>query len=393
MTSERRTVLFHSGCLTRTPGGDISSNESVIQLYNALANAWGGMDLIAPVAEKAAPKSFAIDPRAIHVIPLPGFASGWEYHFCKFVPIAWRLNAVIQEHASSWKRLWLVDLDPLCFVARISAERVGLAAFAYLRGDDVLEVVARRGPLLRAPARIYAAALAQAGKWLVRRTPTFVAGHDLYLRYRDIQPRLSHFVPTVLREAELDRSPRAEPGKPFRMLFVGRFVALKGLEVLLSAFAEQYHAGFDIQLTLVGEGPLHRSLKCQAVALGIDSAVHFTGFVLPGPALDRIYRDHDLFVLPSYSEGFPKVLIEAFAKGMPVLSTKVGSVPIVVQHGDNGVLVPPGNANQLGLAIRTLVNDISSWRRMSDGAKASAHLYTVERQVKRIEAFISGGEN
>jgi glycosyltransferase involved in cell wall biosynthesis len=390
---ERRTALLHSGCLTRTPDGSYTSQESVLRLYNALAGAWGGLDVIAPVSGQGAPGPFALAPQAVRVIPLPGYASGWQFYCGKFVPIVRRLDLLIRRHCAGWKLLWLLDLVPLSLVGSISAERVGLPTVVYLRGDDVREVVARRSPLLRPPARVFAAALARAGVWLVRRSPTFVAGDDLFRRYRDIQPRLHHFVPAVLSEAELKQSPRVRPGKPFRALWVGRFIGLKGVEILLTAFAAQRRDGLDVELTLVGDGPLRQSLEQQVVALGLDGVVHFAGFVLPGPELDRIYSEHDLFVLPSLSEGFPKVLLEALVHGLPVLGTTVGSVPRVIQDGGNGLLVPPGDAGRLGSALSRLVNDPASWRRMSDGAMASARLYTLERQLAQIEACVAEGEN
>jgi glycosyltransferase involved in cell wall biosynthesis len=390
---DKRTAVLHAGCLTRTSDACYTSQESVLQLYNALARAWGGLDVIAPVANQDIPGPFALDPQAVRVIPLPGFTSGWQFHCWKIVPIACKLDALIRQQSAGWKRLWLVDLVPLSLVGRISAERVGLPTVGYLRGDDTFEVVARRTPLLRPAARIFALALARAGVWLVRRTPTFVAGDDLYRKYRDIQPRLYHFVPTVLREAELVQSPRVGPGSPFRALFVGRLIGLKGLEVLLTALAAERRAGFDVELTLVGDGPLRPSLERQAMALGLDGVVRFEGFVSPGPMLDRIYFDHDIFILPSFSEGFPKVLVEALAHGLPVLGTTVGSVPRVIQDGSNGLLVRPGDVEGLRFALRRLANDPASWRRMSDSARASARLYTLERQLAQVEALVAEGES
>jgi glycosyltransferase involved in cell wall biosynthesis len=133
------------------------------------------------------------------------------------------------------------------------------------------------------------------------------------------------------------------------LLWVGRMVPVKGLEVLLEACALLKQQGRRFRLNLVGDGPLRQSLGAAAARRGITDLVHFAG----ASAQDRLpdwYRAADLFVLPSRSEGVPNVLRESLACGTPFVATDVGGISEIASDVGN-CLVPPGDAGALAGAI------------------------------------------
>lgn len=149
------------------------------------------------------------------------------------------------------------------------------------------------------------------------------------------------------------------------LLFVGRLVPYKGVDVLIRAMR-----GFNGRLAVVGDGPLRESLSRLAADIGVTDRVRFVGAV-PDEQVVALYHACDALVLPSVTraEAFGMVQLEAMACGKPVISTDLPSgVPWVNQHGESGLVVPPGDVEGLGAGLQTLFAD--SARRAALGAGA-----------------------
>ena len=148
---------------------------------------------------------------------------------------------------------------------------------------------------------------------------------------------------------------RARDG-PFRFLFAGRHERQKGLDLLLEATAKLRDAPRDpFVVDILGEGSLTAALRARAHDLGLDGVVRFRG-ALPRAGVVAAFRGSDAFVLPSRSEGFPIVLLEAWAAGLPVIATAVGGVPHVAVPG-TAQLVPPEDPAALADAMASMMSD------------------------------------
>jgi len=158
--------------------------------------------------------------------------------------------------------------------------------------------------------------------------------------------------------------------------FVGRIVPQKRVDVLLRAYAHlEPQLRESCSLTVVGDGPLVPHLMSLAHALGIGSRVNWLGH-LDGQA---IMNSFDVFCLPSDFEGFPYVLLEAMAAGLPVVATDVGGVEEMVRHGANGLVVPVGQPKALSQALTTLLRNRSVRMRMGRSALDRVNEFTVEK--------------
>jgi glycosyltransferase involved in cell wall biosynthesis len=172
-------------------------------------------------------------------------------------------------------------------------------------------------------------------------------------------------------------APSKEPSRrldrdDLRILFVGRLVYYKGLDILLHAIASV--ADRPVQLTIVGEGPLRGELEGLAATLGVQDRVHIAGAV-DDQALLEIYRSHDVFVMPSGSraETFGMAMCEAMAAGLPAVSTTVGTgTDWVNLNGVTGLVVRPGDPVELAEALRTLAGDSDLRTRLGCGARERA---------------------
>jgi glycosyltransferase involved in cell wall biosynthesis len=141
-----------------------------------------------------------------------------------------------------------------------------------------------------------------------------------------------------------------------RLLFVGRLVDIKGVDLLLEAFMsfESVRPGWD--LVIAGTGPLEHELS-QSVPVRIRDRVHWLGFI-DHDALPHLYAASNVLVLPSLQEPWGVVVTEALASGLPVVAsnTSGAAVEIIGRHG-GGILVPPGDAIQLSAALTKITSD------------------------------------
>lgn len=141
-----------------------------------------------------------------------------------------------------------------------------------------------------------------------------------------------------------------------RLLFVGRLAAVKGIPVLFEALAQLRTHHPDVRLTLVGDGPDREGLQALATRLGIADMVTFAGYADEDGVAVHL-AGSDIFVLPSFAEGVPVVLMEAMAARLPVVASRVAGVPELVEDGESGYLVPPGSVEALVARIGTLLAD------------------------------------
>ena len=140
------------------------------------------------------------------------------------------------------------------------------------------------------------------------------------------------------------------------LLCVGRLTPAKGQAILLEAVAQLQKLGIFVTLTLVGMGPDEQSLRQYAERLGIGGQVQFTGAVDQDHILDY-YQAADMFVLPSFAEGLPVVLMEAMAMEIPCITTAITGIPELIDNGRDGLLVPASDSAGLTQAIEQLVKD------------------------------------
>jgi glycosyltransferase involved in cell wall biosynthesis/uncharacterized membrane protein YbhN (UPF0104 family) len=141
------------------------------------------------------------------------------------------------------------------------------------------------------------------------------------------------------------------PHPPVRVVAAGRLVPEKGFEVLIEAARILAAEGLDLTVEIVGDGPGARRLE--ALAQEADGRVRLTSSIAPSELGSHIERAHAL-VAPSLREGMGLVALEALSYGRPVIASRTGGLPEAVADGEDGLLVPPGDAQALARAIRQL---------------------------------------
>ncbi len=173
------------------------------------------------------------------------------------------------------------------------------------------------------------------------------------------------------------------PAKDRVLVYVGNLEAVKGVAHLIDAMKRLVEPP---RLSILGDGSERKALEAQSSGLG--ERVTFHGWV----DLEQVpthLAAADLLVLPTLSEGFPNVILEAMAAGLPVVVTNILGIPEIVDDGVNGLLVPPEDPAALAEAIEKLLGDPNLRERMGTANRAKAGGYAWEAFGDRLEVVLT----
>lgn len=177
------------------------------------------------------------------------------------------------------------------------------------------------------------------------------------------------------------------------ILHVARLVDMKGTSYLIRAFAALSRRHTDVQLVIIGDGPLKRSLRTLAQSLAVESRLQFLG-ALPHAQVLAWMRKAAMLVLPSVQtttgrvEGLGMVLLEAAATGVPVVASRVGGIPEGVVDGLTGLLVPERDTDALSKCMNELLHEPMARARMRVQARAFVERrFDIRQQGEKLEQF------
>jgi glycosyltransferase involved in cell wall biosynthesis len=220
-------------------------------------------------------------------------------------------------------------------------------------------------------------------------SPSTVDESPFLRRYKD----KVHVIPNGVNVEEFDlkygkEECKAALGLSGRhvILFVGSIHQLKGIDTLLEAILKIVgKVQRDVVFVLVGAGDIshYEQMACD---LGVDSYVKFTGYV--GAKKPLYYGASDIFVLPSFTEAFPLVILEAMASGLPIVASRVGGIPDIVTE-KIGILVRPGDPHALAEAIYRLIVDQSTSLAMGLAGRQSISAYSWKKIAEDVEKLFS----
>ena len=201
-------------------------------------------------------------------------------------------------------------------------------------------------------------------------SPTLVVGISTALtaRAERLGAKRTMTIPNGVDFGHLAKVPRGEK-IAHRVVAVARLSPEKGLTFLIDALKIARHSVEDAELFIVGGGALESELKAFTAERSLQDVVHFLGAKPNAEAMAEVARS-GVFVLPSLGEGLGIVLLEAQALGVPVIGTRVGGIPDVIEHEKTGLLAPPSDAKALAEAIVRLLTDAPLAERCTAEAKA-----------------------
>jgi glycosyltransferase involved in cell wall biosynthesis len=187
----------------------------------------------------------------------------------------------------------------------------------------------------------------------------------------------SHGVRSVeLNARETKSLSKADAG--IRFLFLGRLEAAKGVDLLCEAFLQFAADNMDFVLYITGWGMLADELRAKYAH---QNNIIFTG-ALFGVEKDELIRKSDFLIAPSvFSEPFGIVIVEAYAQGTPVITSRAGAFPETVSEGQTGFLVSTGSVGELRTILERVSTDFFDWKEMSENCLQEAQNYTFEKMI------------
>jgi len=375
----------------RTPDGAIWGQAAYgVPLWRRYLDVFSDVIVAARVGDVARPSTGCVQASAprISFCPLPPY-SGLR----GFLRHARRVRRAVADSLLATDAVIVRSPSPIGQIAAGSAMARNKSFGAEIVGDpdQVFSAGAFHHPMRAAMQRTATAAQAYVARHAI--AVMFVTRHVLQQKYPTRAQAFSAS-DAPLDDAAFELPSSQEPLHPsdgtFRVVTVGGLEQpYKGFSVLIDAIGSLRRAGADVSLTIVGGGRLQRDLQAQARLQAIESHVVFHG------QLDRDGVRHaldaaQLFVLPSLTEGLPRALLEAMARGLPAIGTQVGGVPELLPAE---CLVPPGNADALGQKIRDAMENPAvraSWSRQNREVALGYH----ERLLAPIrEAFLVAVRN
>ena len=224
----------------------------------------------------------------------------------------------------------------------------------------------------------------------LRGKSVFVNSSILAEKYRSIAREVQEVRTTTLSATSFFERGDTCIGKTVNLLYAGRFDWQKGVQELVDAFMVLVkRQGVDAMLHFVGwqdgRGPsIEKAILKQVDEHGLSNRIVFHGKKAVGPELNAVYRMADIYVLPSFAEGFPRTIWEAMANSLPVIATKVGSIPDYLTDKTHALLIPPRDVGSLTSAISCILNNMDLRVRLISEGRKLAENNTLERQAEKI---------
>ena len=392
VTRQRGAVGLVLDQIVVEAGGVVRTDEVFVRFVEALARSrFTRAELCCRLVRDISTPPYVLDREIFEIVPLPEYRDVPDLcrRALRLMPQAAR---TFDAHMGGWSLAVGFGVHPLTPLAIRNARRRGVPAVLWVRGDLEADIRHRHRGLRRLAGLAVARAVLAA---IPRGTPVVSVGRDDYPFLARLGP--CHLVySSKFEDADFAPMPRASRSAdaPPRLLYVGRIAPEKGVEVLLDAFARIRSALSERRplLTLAGYdyrgGVYGEEFRRRVEASPLGASVTFAGHVPYGPALFDLYDAHDVLVLPSFTEGFPQVVLEAMARGLPVVATSVGGVPRVLKDGVNGRLVAPGDPEGLAAALIALLCDGSASTRLAAAGHATARGFTRSSQIRALNEFL-----
>lgn len=174
--------------------------------------------------------------------------------------------------------------------------------------------------------------------------------------------------------------------KPHSILYAGTVNARKGYEDMIKAFARIAKKYPDWMIVFAGNGEIEQGMAL-ATDLGISSQTLFLGWIA-GEDKERAFREATVFCLPSYAEGFPMAVLDAWTYGLPVITTPVGGIPDIAQNGKNMLLFSPGDVEGLAVQMERMISDRDLRENIAEEsrylAQTTFNVVTIDRQIEQL---------
>ncbi len=384
-------------------GKHYSTDEAFVKFVTSFYSYFDKIIFCDAVRKERKTQPYVLDPSKTEVCPLPNFS---VYSFWKNILIVYpEIYRVIRDNIRHWDIIWLPGPHPVAVLFAYICQRKRKPFFQVVRANLMEQVRHRNQGIKMYCAVAMAAILEHVSQRLARKHLTFTVGKEMYKKYERKGGQVCQTAISLVSERNIEDPLRAkgfELHEPVRLLSVGRLDREKGLNFLIEAVEELIkEKRLNVVLQIVGKGfkvEEERRLRQEVKKRDLTRDIRFLGHTAHGPELFRLYRESDIFILPSLSgEGFPQTLFEAMAYRIPIIATKVAGIPNVIEDGENGLLVEPASPSGICEAVQRIVGDPELRRRLATNGVATVRNHTLEaerdRMIIKIQRLLNSGES
>lgn len=381
-------ILYHMPFWQAADGSLWESEGSFARYVDSLAPYFDEIVLSVPVFDRPQPSGSRVRATNVRLAPLPYFPGPRQFY-----PMLPSVLGRLKSWVSQCDVIHLRVPSPAAIFAFRAAKAAGKPVFLLVVGD--YEALLPHLPYLgikRVLFRAYVAFEEWALRHMTSQSLTFTNGAALRRKHAHDGGRVIETKTTTLSQEDIGT--RADVGQSGRLraLTVSRIDPRKGLRALPGAIAQLKEQGIDVSLDVIGPtigliGDDERdAIKLDAEQRGVGDRVALPGAV-PLDQLMAKYREYDLFILPTQpGEGIPRVLLEAMANGLPIVTTNVSGITSLITDEVNGLLIADASADSVARAVKRLAQDGELRRRLIQGGYATARNYTLERQASDMMA-------
>lgn len=370
--------------------GRLTTDASTVHKLPLLAETFDGLDVVAFVCSgrKLRGRDRIDLGRRVHLERLAPVHSGLDMYSCRLPSWMVGIARTVARHRNTWSSALVIDTAPPSYWFFECCRRAGIPTAIYMRGDASASIahIDRYRSGIR---RLWRWCMKHWYPWsetrMARYSPVVVDNDLLASRLRAQGADVRLIVASLVRPQHVASRPpegSLQP-KPLRICWVGRMVRLKGLHVLLEALSLLARDAIAFSVDLVGHGDESyiRELRARISRPGLDGKVRFLGPAQWGDGLFERLDRSEVFVLPSFTEGTPKTVTEAMARGLVVVASRVGGLARLVDDGETGFLVSAGDPNELSERLRALALNPDLRRRMAANTLRKASGLTLDAQL------------
>ncbi len=374
----------------RNIDGNYYCNGAFGRFLEELAKRYISVFLLVPVVQVnkgAIPIDHKIQANNVKILELPFYSS-----YLSGLKNSFKIKNSIKNYSQIWDSVvYIRHPTPFTKYVYRLAKRKKLRVCLHIVGDTrsvLMDGTKYRG-LIKYLAILFLSLQERSFKTMITKTPTLVNGNGLRRLYEVAMENVREIRSSSYTREEINYVVKNIDIKNIKVLYVGYLRHEKGLEYLIDSLNILLKKKYKINLTIVGDGEKRKELEALVNLKGLNNHVKFTGHIPLGDKLLSLYRVSDIFVLPSISEGTPRVLLEAMCSGVPVIATNVGGIPFTIDDGENGLLVHSKDSVAIAEAISRLIVDEKLRRKLIDNGIRFAESNSIEAHVDEVFKFIN----
>ena len=221
----------------------------------------------------------------------------------------------------------------------------------------------------------------------------FVNSLELKSKYSPIASKIIEVRTTTVRKNDMRRRKDTCKGDVINLLYTGRFDFSKGLLELVEAFKKLHSVHPKLRLHFVGwednhKNPVTKALVEKVNDYNLGDFVQFHGRKKIGDELNKMYFNSDIYIIPSFHEGFPRTIWEAMGQSTPVIATRVGGIPFLLDDKENALLIEPKSVNDIVVAVESLLGNESLRKKIIANGFERAKIVTLEYQSNSLISLI-----